>query len=144
MKSTRNEIDQELSDILGYDADPMIQLRGDLRRQLDTQAFRPRTPQRNENRSPSTRRTFWIAGVSGALATIAFVIMIVSPFHNQQVPIAKVTDGSGLTTTSQQQNEAETSEVDDLIAETLQSSDDVWDQAEVDIAEMISNGTRSR
>ncbi len=124
---SRHDVDDELREILGDDADQLVADRQHLRRQLDANAFAQRSV-RADRRAWYERPFVWFAGAGGAVAAVLLVITL-----------------SGGTVTQQQteaqavlQVQSERTDIDVLITETLASVDDVWEQGEVDIDRLIS------
>lgn len=131
--SPQNDIDNELRELLGNDADQLVASRQHLRRQLDADAYVQR-PIRVQHRAWYEQPFVWFAGAGGAVAAVLLVIAM-----------------SGGTVTQQQTQpqadvhvQLEHADVDVLIIETLASVDDVWEQGEVDIDLLITERSTKR
>lgn len=125
--SPHNDVENELRELLGDDADQIVASRQHLRRQLDADAFAQRAI-RVRRRAWYEQPFVWFAGASGAVAAVLLFITLSGGTITQQQTEAHAV----------QQVQSEHADVDVLITETLASVDDVWEQGEVDIDRLLT------
>lgn len=125
--SSHHDVDSELREILGDDAHPLLSGREHLRRQLDADAFAQRAV-RVHRRSWFQQPLVWLSGAGGAVVAVLIFIAI-----SDGTPMQPQTDAQAV-----QRVHAEHADVDVLIAETLASVDDVWEQGEDDIDRLLT------
>ncbi len=124
--SPHNDVENELRELLGDDADQLVASRQHLRHQLDADAYAQRYV-RVHRRAWYEQPFVWFTGAGGAVAAVLLFITMTGGTVTQQP-----TDAHAV-----QQVQLEHADVDVLITETLASVDDVWEQGEVDIDRLI-------
>lgn len=153
MEPSHHDIDAELREIFASDdtnhaeseaADMLIAHRQRISRQLDVQSFVRQRKARVQRRSWFAQPSMWLAGASTAVAVVVLLVMTSTTNQPSNVSAHRV-DSHSVGTTSDAmmvQSDAEFTEVDALVSETLASVDEVWDRGEVDIDRLLTDGSR--
>jgi predicted metalloprotease len=86
----------------------------------------------------------WLAGAGSAVAVV-LILVTTSPTNQPSNASAQRVDSHSVVTTDDarmSQSDADLTEVDALVSETLASVDEVWDRGEVDIDRLLTDGSR--